>query len=81
MKSVGESMAIGRNFKRVYSESIVFTREIGLDGFDNIDINENVLIEKLKENTPQKILYVAQAFRQKFSRRTIYNLTKLTLGF
>ena len=56
-------MAIGRNFKESIQKALC-SLEIGLDGFDNIDINENVLIEKLKENTPQKILYVAQAFRQ-----------------
>ena len=80
MKSVGESMAIGRNFKESIQKALC-SLEIGLDGFDNIDANENVLIEKLKENTPQKILYVAQAFRQKFSRKTIYNLTKIDPWF
>ncbi len=80
MKSVGESMAIGRNFKESIQKALC-SLEIGLDGFDNIDINENDLTKKLKENTPQKILYVAQAFRQKFSRKNIYNLTKIDPWF
>ena len=80
MKSVGEFMAIGRNFKESIQKALC-SLEIGLDGFDNIDINENDLTKKLKENTPQKILYVAQAFRQKFSRKNIYNLTKIDPWF
>ena len=80
MKSVGETMAIGRNFKESIQKALC-SLEIGLDGFDNIDINENDLTKKLKENTPQKILYVAQAFRQKFSRKNIYNLTKIDPWF
>tara|TARA_B100000886_G_scaffold151517_1_gene103057 strand:- start:1491 stop:4706 length:3216 start_codon:yes stop_codon:yes gene_type:complete len=80
MKSVGESMAIGRNFKESIQKALC-SLEIGLDGFDNIDINESDLTEKLKENTPQKILYVAQAFRQNFSWKTIYNLTKIDPWF
>ena len=80
MKSVGESMAIGRNFKESIQKALC-SLEIGLDGFDNIDINENDLTKKLKENTPQKILYVAQAFRQKFSRKNIHNLTKIDPWF
>ena len=55
--------------------------EIGLNGFDDIKIEDNKLIDKLKENTPQKILYVAQAFRKKFNEKQIFDLTKIDPWF
>ena len=80
MKSVGETMAIGRNFKESIQKALC-SLEIGLNGFDDIKIEDNKLIDKLKENTPQKILYVAQAFRKKFNEKQIFDLTKIDPWF
>ncbi len=48
MKSVGETMAIGRNFKESLQKALV-SLEVGLDGLDSISINK----EELKKKLPQ----------------------------
>ena len=80
MKSVGETMAIGRNFKESLQKALV-SLEVGLDGLDIIEIDKKTLEDKLKENIPQKILYVAQAFRLGFSIDDIYQKTKIDPWF
>jgi carbamoyl-phosphate synthase large subunit len=44
---------------------------VALDGLDSISINKEDLKKKLAENIPQKILYVAEAFRMSFSAEEI----------
>ncbi len=80
MKSVGETMAIGRNFKESLQKALV-SLEIGLNGLDTIEINKQQLEKKLTESIPQKILYVAQAFRVGFSIDEIYKKTKIDPWF
>ena len=80
MKSVGETMAIGRNFKESLQKALV-SLEIGLNGLDIIEINKKQLEKKLTESIPQKILYVAQAFRVGFSIDEIYKKTKIDPWF
>ncbi|ABK45509.1 carbamoyl-phosphate synthase large subunit [Magnetococcus marinus MC-1] len=68
MKSVGEAMAIGRTFKESLQKALR-SMEIGLDGFGEIlDVAdeswEAVLEERLHNPGPDRILYVAEAFRQ-----------------
>ena len=65
MKSVGEAMAIGRNFKESLQKALV-SLETGFSGLDRIfDLNKNQIEKKLKENIPNKILLVAEAIRKK----------------
>ena len=80
MKSVGETMAIGRNFKESLQKALV-SLEVGLDGLDSISINKEDLKKKLAENIPQKILYVAEAFRMSFSAEEIHAITKIDPWF
>ena len=80
MKSVGETMAIGRNFKESLQKALV-SLEIGLNGLDIIEIDKKQLEKKLAESIPQKILYVAQAFRVGFSIDEIYKKTKIDPWF
>jgi len=80
MKSVGETMAIGRNFKESLQKALV-SLEVGLDGLDSISINKEELKKKLSENIPQKILYVAEAFRMNFSLEELYEITKIDPWF
>ena len=80
MKSVGETMAIGRNFKESLQKALV-SLEIGLNGLDIIEIDKKQLEKKLTESIPQKILYVAQAFRAGFSIDEIYKKTKIDPWF
>ena len=80
MKSVGETMAIGRNFKESLQKALV-SLEVGLDGLDLISIAKEELQKKLGESIPQKILYVAQAFRMNFPIDEIYEKTKIDPWF
>ncbi len=81
MKSVGEVMAIGRNFKESLQKALC-SLEIGLDG---LDINEKINIKELKikltERTPQKILYIAEAFRMGLKIKDIYEMSKVDNWF
>ena len=81
MKSVGEVMSIGGNFKESVQKALG-SLEIGLDGFDlNEEINMQDLKKKLIERTPQKILYVAEAFRRDLKLDEIYEMTKIDKWF
>jgi Carbamoylphosphate synthase large subunit (split gene in MJ) len=65
MRSVGEAMAIGRNFKESLQKALV-SLETGLSGLDNIfNLSKKEIIKKLKQSIPNKILLIAEAFRKK----------------
>ena len=56
MKSVGEAMAIGRNFKESLQKALI-SLEVGFSGLDRIfDLNKSDIEKKLKMNIPNKIL-------------------------
>ena len=81
MKSVGEAMAIGRNFKESLQKALI-SLEIGFSGLDKIFLlNKNEIKKKLKENIPNKILLVAEAFRKKINIKIIQNLSKIDNWF
>ena len=81
MKSVGEAMAIGRNFKESLQKGLV-SLEIGYKGLDEIkEISKKEIIYKLKQNLPNKLLLVAEAFRRNFSIEKIYKITKIDRWF
>jgi carbamoyl-phosphate synthase large subunit len=81
MKSVGEAMAIGRNFKESLQKALV-SLEVGFSGLDRIFLLNKKDIEKeLKKNIPNKILLVAEAFRKKIDIKKIQNLSKIDNWF
>ena len=80
MQSVGETMAIGRNFKESLQKALG-SLEVGLDGLDSIAMSKEELQKKLGESIPQKILYVAEAFRMNFSMEEVYEKTKIDPWF
>ena len=81
MRSVGEAMAIGRNFKESLQKALV-SLEIGLSGLDDIfNYNKKEILKKLKINIPNKLLLIAEAFRKKISTNTIYKLSKVDPWF
>ena len=81
MKSVGEAMAIGRNFKESLQKALV-SLEIGFSGLDRIfPLNKKDIKKKLKKNIPNKILLVAEAFRKKIDIKIIQNLSKIDPWF
>ncbi len=66
MKSIGECMAIGRNFKESFLKAIR-SLEIGLNGLDISPkikkMSKKNLSNLLKKNIPNKFLVIAQALR------------------
>ena len=81
MKSVGEAMAIGRNFKESLQKALI-SLEIGFSGLDRIFLlNKNQIEKKLKENIPNKILLIAEAFRKKINIKKIQKLSKIDSWF
>jgi len=81
MKSVGEAMAIGRNFKESLQKALV-SLEVGFSGLDRIfPLNKKQIEKKLKENIPNKILLVAEAFRKKINIKKIQSLSKIDNWF
>ena len=80
MKSVGESMSIGRNFKESLQKALV-SLEVGLSGLDKIDCDLDTLKKQLKKNIPLRILYVAEGFRKGLSLNNIHQLCKIDPWF
>tara|TARA_A100001015_G_scaffold280826_1_gene343441 strand:- start:4090 stop:7314 length:3225 start_codon:yes stop_codon:yes gene_type:complete len=81
MRSVGEAMAIGRNFKESLQKALA-SLEIGLSGLDDIfNFNKKEILKKLKINIPNKLLLIADAFRKKISINEIYKLSKVDPWF
>ena len=75
MKSVGEAMAIGRNVQESLQKAIR-SLENNHDGFTDMDV-EGDFDERLSNPNPDRLLYVAQAFREGYSVDKIYGLTKI----
>ncbi len=81
MKSVGEAMAIGRNFKESLQKALI-SLEIGLSGLDKIfNLNKKQIEKKLKINIPNKLLLVAEAIRKKIDLKKIYKLSGIDPWF
>ncbi len=78
MKSVGEVMAIGRNFAESMQKALRGL-ETDLDGFNRVVELENVhrdkIVSALSKRTPDRILKVAQAFREGFDVDDINRIT------
>ena len=81
MKSVGEAMAIGRNFKESLQKALI-SLETGFSGLDRIfDLDKKLIEKKLKENIPNKLLLVAEAIRKKINLKKIFVLSKIDPWF
>jgi carbamoyl-phosphate synthase large subunit len=78
MKSVGEAMAIGRNFQESLQKALR-SMETGLTGLDEVAIDgvgsgddKNAVRAALGTATPDRILAIAQAMRLDFSDEQIH---------
>ncbi len=81
MKSVGEAMSIGRNFKESFQKGLV-SLEIGYKGLDSLDrLSDKELKKKLGQNLPDKLIIVAEALRRKVKIANIYKLTNIDPWF
>jgi carbamoyl-phosphate synthase large subunit len=78
MKSVGEVMAIGRNFKESLQKALRGL-ETGLDGFNRVieleGAGREAIVAALAQQTPDRLLKVAQAFREGFTVEDIQAVT------
>jgi carbamoyl-phosphate synthase large subunit len=78
MKSVGEVMAIGRNFKESLQKALRGL-ETGLDGFNRVlhleGAGRDAVTAELSRQTPDRILVIGQAFREGFSLEEIQAIT------
>ena len=87
MKSVGETMAIGRTFQESFQKALR-SIETDLDGFNNIRIpgyknggDKSSISAALSRPTPERILYVAQAFREGINLEEIFDCSKIDPWF
>ena len=81
MKSVGEVMAIGRNFQESMQKALRGL-ELGAAGFDPVvDIQaedaRSKVIRELKEPGAERIWYIADAFRLGMTVREVFELTRI----
>jgi len=78
MKSVGEVMAIGRNFKESVQKALRGL-ETGLDGFNRVEELEGAgrdeIVARLSIQSPDRLLVVAQAFREGLTVNDIHTVT------
>ncbi|NVE93728.1 carbamoyl-phosphate synthase large subunit [Altererythrobacter lutimaris] len=78
MKSVGEVMAIGRNFQESMQKALRGL-ETDLDGFNRQTelegVSKEVIIAALSKRTPDRLLNVAQAFREGLTVEEIQPIT------
>src|ERR1700736_2311157 len=86
MKSVGEAMAIGRTFQESMQKALR-SLETGLDGFDEqltlplTDEAAEKLDFELRWPGPNRILFVADAFRAGWTRQQVFDATKIDPWF
>ncbi|MDC3161133.1 carbamoyl-phosphate synthase large subunit, partial [Candidatus Pelagibacter sp.] len=81
MRSVGEAMAIGRNFKESFQKALV-SLETGISGLDNIfNYSKKDILKNLKINIPNRLILIAEAFRKNISLDKIYKLSKVDPWF
>ena len=82
MKSVGEAMAIGRTFKESMQKALR-SLELGYDGFDPqielplTDAAADKLAFELRWPGPDRILYVADAFRAGWTPAQVFDATRI----
>ncbi|HQU16159.1 MAG: carbamoyl phosphate synthase large subunit [Chromatiales bacterium 21-64-14] len=86
MKSVGEVMAIGRTFQESLQKALRGL-EIGIDGFDERIVAQDPeevkakLRQELHEPGPDRILYVADAFRAGWTLDEVHGLSAIDPWF
>ncbi|OUS10479.1 carbamoyl phosphate synthase large subunit [Gammaproteobacteria bacterium 53_120_T64] len=81
MKSVGEVMAIGRTFQESMQKALRGL-EVGVSGFDpHVDLAsdgaEATIREQLASAQPERIWYIADAFRAGMSLDDVFELTNI----
>ena len=80
MKSVGEVMAIGRTFQESFQKALRGL-EVGVDGLDERSTDLEDIIQEIGEPGPDRIWYLADAFRMGMGLDEVYEETKVDPWF
>lgn len=80
MKSVGEVMAIGRTFKESLQKAIR-SLEIDSSGFESKTDDIEIIKENLRKPNPERLWYIADAFRAGMDLNEIFDLTYIDPWF
>ncbi|MCA1926397.1 MAG: carbamoyl-phosphate synthase large subunit, partial [Thiobacillus sp.] len=80
MKSVGEVMAMGRTFQESLQKALRGL-EVGADGLDPKTSDRDEIEAELMSPGPERIWYVADAFRIGMTVEEIYAVSKIDLWF
>jgi len=80
MKSVGEVMAIGRTFQESLQKALRGL-ETGISGLDERSSDREEIVEEIGEPGPERLLYVADAFRIGMSLAEVHDETAIDPWF
>ncbi|MCH3980806.1 MAG: carbamoyl-phosphate synthase (glutamine-hydrolyzing) large subunit [Prevotella sp.] len=81
MKSVGEVMAIGRNFEEAIQKGLRMIGQ-GMHGFvENKELEISDIDEALREPTDKRVFVISKALHKNYSIDQIYDLTKIDKWF
>jgi carbamoyl-phosphate synthase large subunit len=80
MKSVGEVMAIGRNFQESFQKALRGL-EVGVDGLDPLSKDIDLITKELGVPRSERIWYVGDAFRMGLSVEQVFNISKIDPWF
>jgi carbamoyl-phosphate synthase large subunit len=84
MKSVGETMAIGRTFKESLQKGLrgLEIHHIGLDNkIDYRDIDENKLVQRLRDPNASRIFYLKYALQRGMTIQQVVELSRVDAWF
>ena len=80
MKSVGEVMAIGHTFQESIQKALRGL-ETGKDGFTPISNDREEIVHEISEAGPERIFYVADAFRIGMTLDEVHQMTDIDMWF
>ena len=80
MKSVGEVMAIGRTFQESFQKALRGL-ETGIDGLSERETDREEIVEAIGNAGPERILYVADAFRVGMTLDEVFDETAIDPWF
>ncbi|MCV2370981.1 carbamoyl-phosphate synthase large subunit [Roseateles oligotrophus] len=80
MKSVGEVMAMGRTFQESFQKALRGL-ETGIDGLTERSNDREEIIQEIGEPGPERVLYVADAFRIGMSMQEVFEETAIDPWF
>lgn len=81
MKSIGEAMAIGRNFEEALQKALYSLESVDQSGLGTLSNNITEIREQLQIPSSKRIFYIADALRAGIPAQEIQNLTQYNIWF